>query len=593
MTILEAMQDEKIFAPWFKRKWLRGDSWQAWRSFLSALFALPMDDEARAIYTKHTGRTDVHAEPYHEGFVIAGRRSGKSLTAALVAVFLACFKSYDDVLAPGEVPTLMVIAADRRQARTIFQYIRGFLQTPMLKPLVQSELKESITLTSGVVIEIHTCSFRATRGYTLIGVIVDEVAFWSSEDSANPDTQVLNALRPALATTNGLLLGISSPYAKRGALYQAYRDSYGKPSDVLVWKASSREMNPTLSLAVVAAAYVRDAQSARAEYGGDFRDDVEGFISLEVVESRTVPGRRELAPLNGVEYVAFCDPSGGQADSMTLGIAHSERDLAVLDLLREVPAPFSPESVVKEFAETLKRYRISTVVGDRYAAEWCSEQFQKRGISYKPSEKNRSEIYLELLPILMSGQCELLDNDRLKNQLCGLERRVGRGRDVIDHAPGSHDDLSNSAAGALVLAMAAHGGILGLIVFEQLEAAGRLHTLQTTAQPWTKEYLFRLEARLLGLDPHRAARPDLSKPLEPATKPEKTFDCPRDPVGACSKCGSTCLLCVGGAGTRCQQCGHQFFSGGKGPAVSAGPSRGDYLAGRLPNARTFKFPGPR
>jgi hypothetical protein len=576
MTILQAMQDPQLFLPWFKRKLLRGDTWAAWRAFLSALFGLPLDADALEIYQRHTGRSDVHAEPFHEAFVIAGRRSGKSLTAALVAVFLACFKSYDDVLAPGEVPTLMVIAADRRQARTILQYIRAFLQTPMLKQMVQSELKESITLTNGVVIEIHTCSFRATRGYTLIGVIVDEVAFWSAEDSANPDTQVLNALRPALATTNGLLLGISSPYAKRGALYQAYRDAYAKPSDVLVWKASSREMNPTLSLAVVAAAYVRDAASARAEYGGEFRDDVEGFVSLEVIESRIVPGRRELAPLNGVDYIAFCDPSGGQADSMTLGITHSERDLAVLDLLREVPAPFSPESVVKEFSETLKRYRIGSVTGDRYAASWCSEQFQKRGISYKPSEKNRSELYLELLPALMSGQCELLDNERLKNQLCGLERRIGRGRDVIDHAPGSHDDISNSAAGAIVLAMACHGGVFGLLEFERLQATGRLGTLQTTAQPWTKEYLFQFEAKV--------------RVLQPVATAEQWKE---DPLPACPNCKATsCIMHLSPIEFRCGQCATQFWKEGREPKPARG-QRGEYLAGRISQSRQFRFPGQR
>ncbi len=49
----------------------------------------------------------------------------------------------------------------------------------------------------------------------------------------------------------------------------------------------------------------------------------------------------------------------------------------------------------------------------------------------------------------------MIDVPRLHAQLAGLERRVARGgRDSIDHAPGGHDDLANSAAGALVLAAA-------------------------------------------------------------------------------------------------------------------------------------------
>jgi hypothetical protein len=94
------------------------------------------------------------------------------------------------------------------------------------------------------------------------------------------------------------------------------------------------------------------------------------------------------------------------------------------------------------------------VYGDHYAGEWPKEQFAKRGISYKTSEQNRSELYLELLPAIMSGKVELLDNRRLTSQLSNLERRTARsGRDSVDHSPGSHDDVANSSAGALTLAL--------------------------------------------------------------------------------------------------------------------------------------------
>lgn len=454
MNVLQALDDPELFGKTFRRNWRGADTWKAWRAFLAMLFGLALDNEAQGIASTHTARSDFPSEPFREAFVIVGRRGGKSLISALVATYLACFRDYSEILVPGEVGTLMVIAADRRQARVIFNYISAFLQTPRLKSMVASQLKESITLTNHVTIEIHTCSFRATRGYTLIGVIADEVAFWSSDDSANPDTEVLSALRPGLATTKGLLLGISSPYAKRGALFQAYRDHFGKVSDVLVWKASSREMNPTLSLATVAAAYARDTASARAEFGGEFRDDVVGFLSLEIIESCVVQSRFELPPVGDVTYAAFVDPSGGSSDSMTLAIAHKERDRAVLDLVHEVQAPFKPEPVVEEFSKTLKRYRISTVTGDRYGGEWPAEQHEKRRIQYRPAEHYRSELYLELLPALTSGQVELLDNKRLIAQLAGLERRTSRmGKDSVDHSPGAHDDVANAAAGALVEAL--------------------------------------------------------------------------------------------------------------------------------------------
>jgi hypothetical protein len=473
MNILDAMQDPDLFGKTFRRSLLRGDTWRAWRAFLAALFGLALEGEALDTFRKHTARQDAPAEPFREAFVIAGRRSGKSLIAALIAVFLACFKTYEAVLAPGEVGTVMILGADRRQCRVIFSYIDAFLSVPILARMVTARLKESIELNNRIKVEIHTSSFRAVRGYTIVGAICDEVAFWPSEDSARPDIETLTALRPAMATVPGaLLLGISSAYARRGALWEAYKENFGKSdSSVLVWKAATREMNPTVSSLVIDAAYLRDHAAASAEYGAEFRTDVEGFLSLEVIEPCVVPDRRELPPLGSANYAAFVDPSGGSSDSFTLAIAHREHDRAVLDLIREVQAPFSPESVVQEFSDILKRYRISTVTGDRYAGEWPAEQFAKRGIQYRPAERTRSELYLELLPALASRQCELLDNKRLMAQLASLERRTSRvGRDSIDHAPGGHDDVANAAAGALVEAVGREP-VLGLIEYLKQEQA--------------------------------------------------------------------------------------------------------------------------
>jgi hypothetical protein len=214
-------------------------------------------------------------------------------------------------------------------------------------------------------------------------------------------------------------------------------------------------MNPGLSQKVIDRAYARDPSSAAAEYGGEFRNDIESFVSPAAVDGAIFPDRIELPAVQGVTYFAFTDPAGGSGggDSMTMGIAHREGENAILDLIRERKPPFSPDEVVSEFATTLKRYGITKVTGDRWGSGFVAEAFLKAGLTYEPSEKPKSDIYKELLPLLNSKRVELLDLPRLRAQLIGLERKTARGgRDSLDHAPGAHDDIANAAAGCLVIA---------------------------------------------------------------------------------------------------------------------------------------------
>ena len=376
-----------------------------------------------------------------------------------VAVFLACFQDYADVLSPGEQGEVMLLAPDRRQARVEFKYIESLIDSsPLLSSMVKSRTKETITLTNNITISVHTSSFRSIRGYTVVAAICDEIAFFHSDDSANPDTEILNALRPSMATIpTGLLLCISTPYSRRGVLWDAYERYWGEDDpDVLVWQGTTQQMNPLVPDRVIERAYEEDPLAAAAEYGGEFRRDIEALVTPEAVDAAIEPGRYELAPVPGVRYVGFTDPSGGSADSYTLAIAHQDGAHGILDLVREVRPPFSPEDVTAEFCGLLKMYGLSSVEGDRYAGEWPRERFAKGGITYRVSELTKSAIYLSFLPLLNSGQVDLLDLKRLRAQLVGLERRTSRaGRDSIDHGPRSHDDVSNAAAGALVSVQAA------------------------------------------------------------------------------------------------------------------------------------------
>lgn len=311
VTIRDLMTDPALFGDQFG-----GESFSNWRALLAGFYGLELTPDEHASYLALTGRPGLPQGAFDELWLVVGRRGGKTQAAALLAVYEAFFRDHTDKLSPGEVATVMLLAADRKQARSVFRYISGLIDScPMLNAMVVREDKESIELSNRTAIEVHTASFRATRGYTVSFCCCDEVAFWRSEDSANPDTEILNAIRPAMASLEGRLVALSSPYSKRGALWDAYRRYYAtEDAHSLVAQAASKTMNPSLPQRVIDQAYDRDPESAKAEYGALFRSDLEAFIDRAAIESVTRADPLELPFNSRNRYVAFVDPAGGGQD---------------------------------------------------------------------------------------------------------------------------------------------------------------------------------------------------------------------------------------------------------------------------------------
>ena len=162
-------------------------------------------------------------------------------------------------------------------------------------------------------------------------------------------------------------------------------------------------MNPAVDAGVIADAFADDAVAAASEYGQDghvvFRRDVEAFLDAEAVAAVTVPGRRELEPREGVRYVGFVDVSGGSQDDYTAAVAHREGDGVVLDAVRRTRPPFSPDAVTADYAAMFRTYHVTTVTGDRYGGEWPREQYRVHGLTYRPSERTKSDLYRELVTV--------------------------------------------------------------------------------------------------------------------------------------------------------------------------------------------------
>ena len=451
VTIIEAIKDGNLF------KAFLGDdlsTWQPWLTALRVLYGLPINSSTSRSLIRHCTNRQTSLLPgdgFNTALFLTGRRSGKSRIAAVVGAFEAVLAGHEKKLAKGEKGLVPIICPTKSQGRIVKNYLRAIFETPLLAAEVIDEQREGFTIRNGNRIEILSGDFRTVRGFTLLSAIIDEIAFFGldEESKVRSDTELIRAIKPALATTDGRLIAIGSPYARKGWCWSTHRKHFGNDAGkILVWNCPSRTMNPTLRQSVVDEALAEDLAAAKSEYLGEFRDDVGIFLPREVIERLVVEDRSELLPRDGTKYQAFADLSGGRGDDAALAVAHRDGRKVILDFLKTWHPPFNPHQVIGSMAEELRRYRLRRVTGDNYSAEFCAASFQSNGVHYTKCDLAKSGLYTELLPRLCSGEIELLDDETSITQLAGLERRTrSGGKDIIDHPRGGHDDLANVIAG--------------------------------------------------------------------------------------------------------------------------------------------------
>ena len=453
-SIVDAILDENLFRPFFGESL---NSWKRWITLLKAIYGLPIrSDASRRTIREVTGRDPDSLNPdgYQTTLIVCGRRSGKSRMAAVIGAYSAALAGLESKLDVGEQGLIAVVGPTAKQGTVVRQYIRSLFDTPILRPqIIRERSLDTFTLRNGNRLEILSSDRRSVRGFTLLGCVVDEIAFLGLENSSRirTDSQLITSLQPSLATTGGKLIAITTPWAKVGWTYETFQKHWGNndSQDTLVINAPSRTLNKTLPQSVVDRAMREDLAAAKSEYMGEFRDDVISFIPIELVEKLVVKHRYENLYRPEHKYSAFVDLSGGRNDASALAIGHrNEKKKVVLDVLDWHQSPHDPFQVIAAISKRLESFGIRRVIGDAYSAEFAARAFKDRGISYTKCELTKSALYAELLPVLCTGDIELLDDGRMVKQMASLERRTrSGGKDSIDHPPKGHDDLANAVAG--------------------------------------------------------------------------------------------------------------------------------------------------
>ena len=434
----------------------------AQETLLRSIYGLPLTAEQLDIFKLCTGRTTYPAHPFAEVTVIAGARSGKdSRIAAPIVCFEAIFGGHDKRLAKGEQGVIPLVAQDREATRVAFSYVKNYLTNSVhLATMIDGDiLTTELNLTNGIRIACFPSSQRSLRSWSIPVAVLDELAFFRSEGGANSDAEIQSSIRRGMINfgSGTRIVKISTPFLKDGILYDDFERAFGKDDlDLLVWKATTELMNPSIKKDRLDRERRLDPSRYAREYLAEFADDSQAFLPLEWISAATVPGRFELPPVPGRVYAAGCDPSGGGGDAFTFSISHPETVpetgslLIVQDLLRGQARTKSQtvdlEQVVKGYADLCHAYGIPEIVGDRYSAGWVKQAFERYGIKFIDAP-DKGILYTAVEPLFAQGAIQILDHPVQARELQILERRArAGGKALIDHPRGSHDDYANALA---------------------------------------------------------------------------------------------------------------------------------------------------
>jgi hypothetical protein len=214
---------------------LAGNTLAPWRTILIAALGERLNRHERRVFKKFTGRDYEPGKVVEVLACLIGRRGRKSRAASALAVYFSALCDYSDIVAPGERLKVLFLARSQRQATVVYNYVCGvFDSVPMLRKLIANRTQESLQLTTQIDCEIMAANAATVRGVSCAAVIADEACHWvTAEESQNADSLILNAARPSLATTNGMMVIISSVYGRRGETYRLWERHYGPAGDPL------------------------------------------------------------------------------------------------------------------------------------------------------------------------------------------------------------------------------------------------------------------------------------------------------------------------------------------------------------------------
>lgn len=382
---------------------------------------------------------DFWSQDYSIAIWALGRRSGKTLMAAVTATYAACMlaDSYKAFLRSGEKFYIISVANTLDQAKIALQGVKDLINSsPILKPLIVRETSDTLELSNGAVFRAIPASSRSGRGLAVPLLLFDEIGHAIDTESGNASGGSLyQALAPSVAQFGklGKILMLSSPWVQSGIFWDLFKQAKsGNFRHMQVVQCPTWEVNPTISQDFLEQERLRDPELFAVEYGANFSQSLSAFVASDLIESAINYGRSVSPPqpkYKGRYYLSL-DPAKGNRDDYTACIVHYEGERLIVDKWHQ----FKPSlgagkkkqvniaEVENWILEQHQLYGFSEVVLDQYNSSATIQRLSGRlNISELTwSVSTKTEAYSKIRELFNAGNIELYPHLKSSQQLKNL-----------------------------------------------------------------------------------------------------------------------------------------------------------------------------
>lgn len=386
--------------------------------------------------------TEFITKPYTRGAWAIGRRSGKTFSAAIMALYclIALGPIYQTCLLPGENFYVFFIANNETQAKIGLRQLRILLnQSPLLKKLIIEDkiTGTEIPLHTGGVFKAVTSNGAGLRGFPVAFIIIDEAAHFTSGSGPKTGENLFTAVSPSMAQFGkyGRILLISSPWTKQGIFYKLYEQGRsGDYSTIHAVNYPTWEMNPRITPEFLEDERRQDPIKFNIEYGAEFAADYRSFVDYDLLREAIVSDSPfEFQSKFKYKYFLALDPAL-VGDAYTAAIGHVEEGNVVIDLFHEfIPSFEQGERTVVDIAEVEnwilrqhQAYRFAKIVLDQCQSAATIQRLGKKVGKSRIQEltwttKSKTEAYSYLKELFNTRRLKMYYHETAIHQFKNLQ----------------------------------------------------------------------------------------------------------------------------------------------------------------------------